>query len=391
MDQQAVILCVDDEPINLAFLEGVLEPRGYRIVLARDGEAALTRLAAERIDLVLLDVMMPGLDGFAVCRRIKSDNSTSAIPVLFVTSLEDDSCESSGLSLGAADYLTKPIVPAVLVARVQTHLALKAHRDRLEVLAETRARQLLHAERLSTIGALTAGIIHELNSPLTFVLGFANVLLEDMQELAGRLPPPAENEPEELAACRQLLEKDTELVVRMVDGAGRIRRIMESMRKFSRREQQDKSPVSLAGCIESALVLCHNALKYQVTVHKNLDADLPPVMANAQQLEQVFVNLFKNAADAMNQKRNGELIITLGRENGVIRCTVEDNGPGIDLEQQATIWEPFFTTKDAESGTGLGLSVSRGIIEEHQGRIWSENRGKREGARFVVEMPACPE
>lgn len=140
----------------------------------------------------------------------------------------------------------------MLVARVKTHLALKMHRDRLEVLAETRARQLLHAERLSTIGALTAGIIHELNSPLTFVLGFANVLLEDMQDLAIRMPPPADDEAEELAACRQFLEKDKELVVRMVDGAGRIRKIMESMWKFSRRDQLEKTPVSLVGCIENA-------------------------------------------------------------------------------------------------------------------------------------------
>lgn len=389
MDQQPVILCVDDEPINLALLDGVLSPRGYRVILAPDGETALARLAGERIDLVLLDVMMPGMDGFAVCRRIKDDRATSAVPVLFVTALEDDSCESNGLALGAADYLTKPIVPAVLVARVQTHLALKSHRDRLEVLAESRARQLLHAERLSTIGALTAGIIHELNSPLTFVLGFANALLEDMQELADRLPPPSDHEAEELTVCRRFLEKDAELVVRMVDGAGRIRKIMESMRKFSRRGQPGKTPVSLVGCVENALILCHNALKYQVTVHKNLPSDLPPVLGDAQQLEQVFVNLFKNAADAMSQQKNGVLAVRLGKENGVIRCTVEDSGPGIKLEQLAMIWEPFFTTKDAESGTGLGLSVSRGIIEEHQGRIWSENRGPGEGARFVVELPVC--
>lgn len=124
-----------------------------------------------------------------------------------------------------------------------------------------------------------------------------------------------------------------------------------------------------------------------MTVHRDLVADLPPVMANAQQLEQVFVNLFKNAADAMKQQKNGVLAIALGRENGVIRCTVEDNGPGINQEQQAMIWEPFFTTKDAESGTGLGLSVSRGIIEGHQGRIWAEERGQGDGARFVVAFP----
>jgi signal transduction histidine kinase len=137
-------------------------------------------------------------------------------------------------------------------------------------------------------------------------------------------------------------------------------------------------PVSLVGCIENALILCHNALKYHVAVHKEVASGLDPVMANGQQVEQVFVNLFKNAADAMDSKDKGTLTITLApANNGFIRCTVEDNGPGIEPQQLESIWQPFFTTKDAETGTGLGLSVSRGIIEEHQGRIWAENREQR--------------
>ena len=178
--------------------------------------------------------------------------------------------------------------------------------------------------------------------------------------------------------------------VNIAEGANRICVIMESMRKFSCRGQLEKSPVSLADCINNALTLCHNELKYHVTVHKEVEADLSPVMANGQQLEQVFVNLFKNAADAMDKKEKGLLTIALGRTNGFVRCTVEDNGPGIDQAQLDTIWEPFFTTKDAETGTGLGLSVSRGIIEGHQGRIWAENREQGQGARFVVELPVRP-
>ncbi len=391
MNQQPVILCVDDEIRNLSMLEVVLAPRGYRIVLAQDGEAALAKLHSERIDLVILDIMMPRMDGFEVCRRIKADSATRAIPVLFVTTLEDTTVETRGLELGAADYLVNPFAPAVLQARVQTHLDLKAHRDRMEELAETRARQLVHAERLSTLGTLAASIMHEINSPLSCVLGFANELLTDMRQLASQMPTLVVPEAEPLASLRHFLEQDTECAVNVVESANRIRVIMESMRKFSRRGQGGKAPVSLAGCIENALTLCRNALKYHVTVHKELAADLPWVMANAQQLEQVFVNLFKNAADAIGEQKKGELAITLRQANGFICCTVEDNGPGIHPEQLETIWEPFFTTKDAETGTGLGLSVSRGIIEDHRGRIWAENRGHGEGACFVVELPLTPE
>lgn len=391
MNPQPVILCVDDELRNLSLLEAVLTSRGYLTVLVQDGETALAKLCSQPIDLVLLDVIMPGMDGFEVCRRIKADSSTCAIPVLFVTSLEDTAVETRGLELGAADYLIKPFVTAVLQARVQTHLALKAHRDRMEELAETRARQLVHAERLSTLGTLAAGVIHEINSPLTYVLGFASLLLNGIQQLVGQMPPLEPHETRLMADWRAFLEHNAEGAARVVEGAHRIHFIMESMRKFSRRGQVEKVQVSVPGCIENALTLCHNTLKYHVTVHKEVAADLPPVIANAQQLEQVFVNLFKNAADAMDKQKKGTLTITLLRENGVVRSIVEDNGPGLDPAQLDTIWEPFFTTKDAETGTGLGLSVSRGIIEDHQGRIWAENRGQGEGARFIVELPVSPE
>lgn len=387
MNQQPVILCVDDEMRNLSLLEAVLTPRGYQTMLAQDGHTALAMLRNERVDLVLLDVMMPNMTGFEVCRRIKADSTTRAIPVLFVTYLEDTSVETRGLELGAADYLVKPIVPAVLQARVQTHLALKEHRDQMEELAETRARQLLHAERLSTLGTLTAGIIHEISSPLTYVLGFADALYADMRRIRRQMPPRLEPEAELITAWRHFLEKNSEPAASIVEGANRIRVIMESMRKFSRRGQTKKAPVDLLGCIENALTLCHNAIKYHVAVLKKVDTGLAPVVANAQQMEQVFVNLFKNAADAMGKQKKGALTITLRQEDSVIRCTIEDDGPGIPPEQLETIWEPFFTTKDAETGTGLGLSVSRGIIEEHQGRLWAENREQGRGARFVLELP----
>ncbi|MBU0663632.1 MAG: response regulator [Proteobacteria bacterium] len=387
MNQQPVILCVDDEAHNLSLLEALLVPRGYKTLLANDGKSALIMLRSEQVDLVLLDVMMPGMDGFEVCRRIKADRATCHIPVLFITSLDDSAVEIRGLDLGAADYLVKPFVPAVLQARVQTHLALKAHRDRMEELAEERAKQLVHADRLSTLGTLAAGIAHEINTPLFYIICFAQVLLSDIQKLTSQMTSTETSEATLRDAWQLFIEKDADVPVKIAEGANRIRVIMESMRKFSCQGQVGKAPVSLDDCIENALTLCHNELKYHVTVHKEVAADLEPVMANGQQMEQVFVNLFKNAADAMDKKKKGTLTITLCRENDFIRCTVEDNGPGIHPQQLDMIWEPFFSTKDAETGTGLGLSVSRGIIKDHQGRIWAENREQGEGARFVVELP----
>ncbi|AGF77639.1 histidine kinase/response regulator receiver domain-containing protein [Desulfocapsa sulfexigens DSM 10523] len=387
MNQQPVILCVDNEPINLSLMEAVLAPQGFLIVLAQDGKTALDRLHSERVDLVLMDVMMPEMDGFEVCRRIKADSATWAIPVLFVSSLNDSSFEIMGLELGAADYLVKPFSPAVLQARVKTQLEIKAHSDLLEELAAERARQLIHAERLSTLGTLAAGIAHEINNPLSYIFSYAQMLLTDMQKLKSLMTSHGVSETALRRAWQDFLEQDAEAPVNIAEGANRILVIMESIRKFSCQGQREKVPVSMVVCIENALSLCNNALKYHVTVDKKLAPGLDPVIANGQQLEQVFVNLFKNAADAMDAKKKGTLSITLDQANGFIRCTVEDNGPGIEPQQLEAIWQPFFTTKDAQTGTGLGLSISRGIIEEHQGRILAENREDVQGARFVVELP----
>ncbi|MEW6219021.1 MAG: response regulator [Thermodesulfobacteriota bacterium] len=387
---ECTIMVVDDDEVHLDVLARALED-DYQLRIAPDGEAALKAIGPSPPDLILLDIVMPGMDGYEVCRRLKAREETRNIPVVFLTCLTDEQDEAQGLALGAVDYITKPFNPELLKARVRGHLQLKLHRDHLEELADRRARQLIHAERLATLGTLAAGIVHEISSPLAYVLGFADALHADLAKLASRMPPPAEAEPAVLADWRHFLAEDGDMPARIGEGARRILAIMELMRRFACRGQQAKRPVPVAGCIESALALCHNALKYHVTVRKDLAADLPPVMAYAHQLEQVFVNLFKNAADAMSQQQEGVLAIVLRQVDGVLRCTVEDSGPGIPPEDLAAIWEPFFTTKDEDTGTGLGLAISRGIIEDHQGRIWAEDRGEGAGARFVVELPVAPE
>lgn len=390
MSQQPRILCVDVDTEYLYQLEEVLQPRDYQTVLAQDGKTALAALRSRQIDLVLLDVMMPRVtDGFEVLRQIKEGFRGNTIPVLIVTTMNDMATEIRGLELGAADYLRKPISPAVLRARLQTHLAMKAYRDRMDELVKMYAQQMTHAERLSTLGTLTAGIAHEINSSLVYVLGFSSSLLAEMRKLMSRMAASQDSQLELLAACHHFLVKGTDRADRVTKGLTRIQGIMESMRKFSCREEMGKALISMNDCIDNALALCHNELKYHVTVHREAAPDLPPVMANGQQLEQVFVNLFKNAADAMDKNQKGMLEISLSHENGFIRCAVEDNGPGIEPVLLGTIWEPFFSTKGVEDGTGLGLPISREIIDCLQGRIWAENRELNAGARFVVELPAA--
>ena len=182
--EKRTVLIVDDTPENIDVLDGILKDE-YKIKAAIDGEKALKIASGKKPpDLILLDIMMPGMNGYQVCRHLKRNKTTQGIPVIFVTAKKEVADETKGFDFGAVDYVTKPIKPAVVLARVRTQIELKLHRDHMEALAEARAQQLVHAERLSTLGLLSSGIAHEINNPLMYINGSAEILgihLESLQ------------------------------------------------------------------------------------------------------------------------------------------------------------------------------------------------------------------
>lgn len=234
--------------------------------------------------------------------------------------------------------------------------------------AELRSR-LTHAERLSSLGTLVAGLAHELNNPLTGIIGFSDLLL------AGLLP-------EETRAKVELIQRE----------AGRAARIVRNLLTFARAHDGERGPIDLRVVVERTLELRAHELRTRgITVHVEIPPEgLPPVRADQQQLQQVLLNLLLNAEQALKGEPRAEpgQIWIRGRAIGAsARIEVEDNGPGIPVENLSRIFDPFFTTKPAGIGTGLGLSVSHGIVEAHGGRIWAESRAGG-GARLVVELPA---
>lgn len=387
MDQieKQTILIVDDTPEYIHVLDRILK-NDFKIKAALDGEKALKIASGENPpDLILLDIMIPGMDGYEVCRRLKQNKASQAIPVIFVTGKTDFEDELKGFNLGAVDYITKPFEPAVVKARVRTQVELKMHRDHMEALAEARAQQLVHAERLSTLGMLSAGVAHEINNPLMFISGNADIIKIDLEDLQTALARALEQSNPQKQTIDAIILECKESLLEMMEGAKRITSLVQNIKMLSRRDDQAKANIDLSRCIENAMNLCQFGLK-RIGVHLDVASNLPPVTGYIQQIEQVLINLLNNAVDALETVTLPEIRLEVKACDGNIRICLADNGPGINEDNLSAIWEAFYTTKAVGKGTGLGLSISKGIIEDHGGRIWAQNLTPQ-GACFIIELP----
>lgn len=417
------ILVVDDTPTNIQVLVDVLSETGYRVGVATSGEAALQRVANSTPDLILLDVMMPGIDGFETCRRLKADAATRDIPVMFMTALADTSDKVKGLNLGAVDYITKPIQQAEVLARIRVHMQLAQlmanleHQvaDRTAHLQTTLDRlqstqlQLVQSEKLSSLGQLVAGVAHEINNPVNFIYGNLVHTDEYTQQLLELIALFHQEFPKLTPALEAYLDEIDfdflrgdlpNMLGSMKLGADRIRQIVLSLRNFSRIDEAEMKSVDLADGIDSTLVILRGRLKARhdvpeitVVTHYN---DRKPVECFASQLNQVFMNLLANAIDALHEAvESGQLTeprIEIRTEyytddrGDRVRVTIADNGLGIPADLQPRLFDPFFTTKPAGKGTGLGLAICHQIVtEQHGGTITCESSPKA-GTTFTIEF-----
>jgi signal transduction histidine kinase len=413
---RASILIVDDTPLNLVVLGELLQPR-YQVRAANSGERALAVVAGEpRPDLILLDVMMPGMDGFEVLRRLRADDRTREIPVIFVTALQDEDDEQRGFELGAADYIHKPIKSAILLSRVGAQLDAKAARDMLKKTnqrlvtqvaegsnaLEQAQLQLMQSEKMAAMGQLAAGVAHEINNPIGFVgsnLATLDGYLDDIFSILaayGKAEASAGNDGafDEVREVKRALGYDfikqdiLALLAESKEGIGRVRQIVTDLKDFSRVGNMDWQWADIHQGIDSTLNMVRNELKYHCTVTRHYGT-LPKIRCLPPQLNQVFMNLLVNAGQAIEGK--GEITITTECVGDTaVRIMISDTGKGIAPGALSRIFEPFFTTKPVGKGTGLGLSLAWSIVERHHGRIEVvSEEGK--GTTFTVTLPIEPE
>lgn len=414
------ILIVDDSSTNLCVLSQALKTAGYKVRVAVDGESALAMLGKCAInptknpfpELILLDVQMPGIDGFETCRRIKDNQKTKTIPVIFMTALADAESKLKGLSLGAVDYITKPFEQDEVIARVNIHWKLKQLTDNLEqeVTQRTGALQqaqikVVQQEKLSALGQLVAGVAHEINNPLSFMVSNiapAKEYLADITEVL-RLYKKHYPEPASDIAIKIedidlnfVIEDFSHLLDSMKLGTERIKDISLSLRNFARSDGDIASAIDLQETLDSTLLLLKHRLKNQgprpaIEVTQNY-GELPLIKCYPGPMNQVFMNLLANAIDAVEEaweKDQRPLNITIStevlRESAIVR--IADNGLGMTDEIQQHLFEPLFTTKAVGKGTGLGLSIAKQIVsDKHGGQLFCKSIAGK-GTEFAIELP----
>lgn len=406
------ILLTDDNPVNLQLLRASLSGRYQQVTEANTGSECLSLLGSQNIDLLLLDMNMPEINGFDVLKSIPELPKNQQPRVMIVSADHSPDTVGKAFQAGADDYLATPYSQEELLARVQTQLALRRRSKYLEdlvsmrthELSETNQRlqqtsnQLLQAEKMASLGQLSAGIAHEINNPIAYINSNLQLLVNYCDDIDGIVQACMEtpNSPDDDAQSQIknkadkfinyqfLIDNTKTLLQESLTGVDRVSLIVQDLRTFSHPEQQTWQLTDINTCIESALNITTNEIKYKATVVKDF-ADVPAIECVAPQINQVLVNLLMNAAQAIDE--HGEIRIATFCDNDQ-RATIEieDNGHGINAQCLDKIYDPFFTTKPVGEGTGLGLSVSYGIIQSHNGHIAVDSEIGR-GTKFTISLP----
>ena len=399
--KSALVLVVDDDRIQRLLARKAIEHCGLRVEEATDGASALAALERVRPDIVLLDVMMPGMDGFEACTRLRALAGGASLPVLIMTALNDAPSIERAYECGATDFITKPISWAILGHRLRYMLRAAQVVEELAHSNEklhTAQDQLLQSEKMASIGQLAAGVAHEINNPIGYVYSNLHALETYVEKVFQVI---AAYEQAEASIADAATISNIEQVKRSADlaflkedvvalmgesreGITRVKKIVQDLKDFSHVGAEDEWQwADLHQGLDSTLNVAGSEIKYKAHVIRDY-GDLPKIECVPSQLNQVFLNLLVNAAHAIEEQ--GTISVHSGVQGSEVWVEISDTGMGIAPENLARIFDPFFTTKPIGKGTGLGLSLSYGIVQKHHGRIEVRSEPAR-GTTFRVWLP----
>jgi signal transduction histidine kinase len=378
-----LVLIADDEPDIRRFLKMQLED--VEVIEASDGAEALDLVRNRLPQLVLLDYMMPEVDGVEVCRRIREDPTTRGVAVIVLTARADEVTKMSALRAGANDFLTKPFSTAELALRLDNQISMaRIRREMIDLNTElqTALEQIkeneaiiVRNEKLAALGRMSAGIIHEINNPLNYASAGLHALDTFTRSV------PEEDQEDYIDILKDIRE-----------GVERVSQIVIDLRKFTHDEKAINGDADLAEVVGRA----KRMVGHQVGKEIEFQLKAPhhaPICGNPNQLVQVFINFFQNSIDAIQMRiaahggDAGRIDVSLDPSDRGWLVTIRDNGIGIPPEDMKKIFDPFFTSKEVGKGMGLGLSITHRILLAHDAVVEVESR-PAEFTRFQIAFPA---
>ncbi|MBP7551913.1 MAG: response regulator [Spirochaetes bacterium] len=390
------ILIADDNPNNLKILGSMLEKMGYNVRVAKNGEQAFNSVKTLPPDLILLDIHMPIMDGYEVCKAIKKEKDIKDIPIIFLSALSESFNKIQAFKAGGVDYITKPFEVEEVEIRIINHIRLREKSLKLQLALEElkiKEEQLIQTEKMAALGVLTSGLAHEINNPINFISNSILALKERTDKLISMSEMFASID-ENIEKVRKTTQDVPEIFNNITTGIDHITNIVKSLRIYSRVDKDQLVSSAISELIDTSLLILYHRYKERILIEKNYNP-IPKTLCHPAKMSQVFLNILSNAIDGIedanlksDEQIDRKIVITTSYDEKANTVTInfQDNGIGIKEDIKNKIFDPFFTTKEVNKGSGLGLAICSSIIKEHKGSISVESDGKS-GTSFKVILP----
>jgi signal transduction histidine kinase len=372
-DNTATILIVDDNPVNLEMLFQYFAHSAFKTLVAQDGESALLQIEHTQPDLILLDILMPGIDGFETCRQLKANESTQDIPVIFMTALSATADKVKGFEVGGLDYITKPFQYEEVMARVNAHLTIRRQQQQLQeqtALLEEKNTQL--KELNANKDKFFSIIAHDLKSPLAGLVVVANLIKENIERWSKN----------EIKRSADQLQKSVDNLYALIENLLTWSRFQQGMMGYHPQFVDFQFIIA-----RNVALLIQNARQKQIALRNSVQEQIP-VFIDVNMIDVVVRNLLFNAIKFT--KAGGTVEISATHDENTIKVTISDTGIGIPEESLSDLFRIDAKTRQVgtagEQGTGLGLILCKEFVEKHAGKIWVESDVGR-GSTFWFTLP----